>query len=164
MSSIVYPVVPYFHDEQLVTLYDIQEVIQEGRKRVYIISISDRNVGLGFANWQTWEGIAQEMAENIRDNRGYNADEITLYQQRPDDNFDKVSFREIERNGRSELERETRTTYTRNELEYGIGETIEARVIPTTATFGPPASRARVPKADPAITARLQEIQNRTTR
>lgn len=106
MSSVYYRDVPYYHDENNVTLYDVQEIQYEGRPSAYVISESQSNQGPGFDNPHVRDAVAHDMAESIQEGHDVGAREVNLYQQRPDGDFDRVQFREIGHDGSSEANQE----------------------------------------------------------
>ena len=153
MSSTIYRDVPYYHNETTVTLYDVQEVRQEGSPPMYAISESDKNIGPGFDNGPTRDAVAKDMAHVIKEADGCSPEQVNLYQQRPDGDFDQVDFREIGRDGQSQANQEqqqsdpelypanqettqteqapqwteyNRTPNTRADVERSLGEMLEA--------------------------------------
>ncbi len=149
MKTTIYPDNSFYQDQKTPTLYNLQEVQQDGKKPTYIISESDRNQGRGFDSGQTRDGVANDVANAVREAKGYQRGEAVFYQQRPDGDFDLVGFREIGRNGRSEADVERaaaepgwkgqaaspesqdwgeyqRTKYTRAEVEKAVGAPLDA--------------------------------------
>ena len=153
MKSVVYQDCPYYHDnknisdDKKITLYHLEEFSYEDRKPSYVITESENNQGLGFGDWKTRDGVAKDVAGAIREAHDYTADQVDLYQQRPDGNFDRVGFREIGRDGFPSADKERsveepdwkqsenppkevqwsehqRTVYTPEEVEKNVGSAL----------------------------------------
>jgi len=99
------------------TQYELQQIRPaDGSRPTYVVSESELNQGPGFDQAGTRVGVAHEGAaaavalnnpeafpESTREIRPR---EVNLYQQLPDGNFNHVSFREIGRNGGSNVDTE----------------------------------------------------------
>ena len=108
----------YTHPNVAETKYDLQEITLESGKMAYVVSESPDNQGPGFESQGTRDIVAHRAAQSalaLNDPERFPdivhkmmAHELDLYQQRPDGDFDRVVFREISRDGRSngEVERE----------------------------------------------------------
>lgn len=152
----------YTHPNGQKTEYDLQQVRREdGKQPIYIISESEDNIGPGFDRTGTRDAVAEQSARAVialndpdvfpGAERKMRPNEIKLFQQRPDGDFERVDFREIGRDGRSNVDVEmeqndpkaykayqqeqsntqegflqftetSRTKYTRQELEQTAGE------------------------------------------
>lgn len=117
-SGTEYHTFTYTHPSGAETVYDLQEIRQDNGAVAYVVSESPYNQGPGFESQGIRDVIAHQAAQsalalndpeinpNVEDKM--RAHELTLYQQRPDGNFERVDFYEIRQDGRSavELERE----------------------------------------------------------
>lgn len=112
----IYKDVPYYHDPKTfdgetvdpktVTLYNVQEVRQNGVNPMYVLSESENNQGPGFDNLNARDAVAQDMAHGIQEANQCTPLEVRLYQERPDGGYDRVDFREIGRDGQSSADQE----------------------------------------------------------
>lgn len=117
----IYKDVPYYHNKEVlnsenfdpttvdpktVTLYNVQEVRQEGAPPMYVLSESVNNQGPGFDDIDTRDGVAEEMAQGIQELDQCKPREVRLFQERPDGDYDRVDFRDIGRDGQSSADQE----------------------------------------------------------
>lgn len=104
----------YVHPDGQETKYDLQELENGNQLPVYVLSESRDNQGPGFDDPQTRDEIAHlaaqsaialnnpeifpESTEELSPNR------LVMFQQKPDGDFDRVSFYEIGKDGRSNVD------------------------------------------------------------
>lgn len=148
------------------THYDLQQIrYDDGRSPTYIVSESALNQSPGFTDAHIRDGVSHEAASaavalNRPDlfpdaQKTIQFSEVNLYQQRPDGNFEQVTFRQIGQDGLSNVDIErapnnpqqyaasqrnqegapeqtttytesSRTLYTREELEKTVNAEIQA--------------------------------------
>ena len=90
--SWVYPNNRYVNEQGQTTLYDVHEIERNGES-TYVLSESPENRGPGFEDPRTQQVIAREACSTVMEKDGVRANDVELYQQRADSQFDKVDFR-----------------------------------------------------------------------
>ena len=114
-SNTEYYPMTYNHPDGQQTQYDLQQIRDvDDTPPVYVISESENNTGRGFDSVATRDAVAQQAAKAIialndptifpDAEREMRPSEINLYQQRPDGDFERVDFREIGRDARSNVD------------------------------------------------------------
>ena len=156
----------YTHADGQETDYDLQQIrYEDGRPPNYVLSESADNQGPGFDDARTRDAVSHEAAQaamalnhpelSPAAEREMKPNEVILYQQRPDGDFDRVAYGEIGKNARSNVDIEMeqndpelyqslkqdqeplqdqrpeftelpRTLYTREEVERAVGDTLRA--------------------------------------
>jgi len=89
----------YEHEDGTVTMYDLQQVQHGNEPATYLVNESPNNQGPGFDSWQTRDAVTREVAATIQNKDGVEPHQVNLYQQRPDGDFDRVSFRHTGHHG-----------------------------------------------------------------
>ena len=87
----------YRHPNGQVTKYDLQEVQHGSGPRIYVASESASNQGPGFEAWPTRDAVAHDASARIQRKDGVEPEQVRLYQQKPDGDFDRVDFRSLGR-------------------------------------------------------------------
>ena len=104
----------YTHPNGEETKYDLQQMQYEDRPPMYVVSESPDNQGPGFDNQQTRDEVIHRAAQSalalndpelfVELEEKMRPEDLRIFQQRPDGDFDRVGFRQIGGDGRSNVD------------------------------------------------------------
>jgi len=113
--------------------------IERNGKTIYVLSEAVGNHGPGFDDPGMRDGAAHDLCIGIQASDRLQPEDVLLYQQRPDGDFERVDFRTIGRDISMSDEQPNQFTeshreiYTREELENTVGEVLTAPESPIEA-------------------------------